>query len=223
MILKCIFIRDIYTGITTSEHTLIRILVGRSEIDLGDIVQYFAEEFYGEGRTLKYWIKHALKGSFRTSLLRIADVTDDLKDPDSEDPDEHEFQWEFHYRSPRLRREPLIPSAAVPMVLDSKCHVSINDDLYTNHFSDNENPSPEKNCVYNNQWNGNNAFDGLSSEKPAFYIQDDIKIVVSRDISPALPDDMDEHKSYDPYDVNEKDFGKFIEDKINEKTAKRLF
>ena len=59
---------------------------------MGDIAQCFAAEFYGEGRTLKYWGKHALKGLFRTSSLRRADVTDNLKDPDSEDPDEHEFQ-----------------------------------------------------------------------------------------------------------------------------------
>ena len=30
--------------------------------------------------------------------------------------------------------------------------------ICTNYFFDNENPSPEKNSVYNNQWNGNNTF-----------------------------------------------------------------
>merc|ERR1712154_175061 len=70
---------------TTSEQTLIRILVGRAEKDLGDIVQYFAEENYGEGKTLKQWIENALNGSFRTSLLRIAGLSDNLNDEAIED------------------------------------------------------------------------------------------------------------------------------------------
>ena len=40
----------------------------------------------------------------------------------------------------------------------TKGHVFLNDNLYTNYFSDNENPSSEIDSVYNNQWNGNSAF-----------------------------------------------------------------
>merc|ERR1712130_784654 len=64
-------LKDAMKGMTTSEQTLIRILVGRSEKDLGEIVQYFAEENYGEGKTLK--------GSFRTLLLRIAGLSNDIE------------------------------------------------------------------------------------------------------------------------------------------------
>merc|ERR1712154_460164 len=65
-------------GMSISEQMLIRIFVGRAEKDLGDIVQYFAEENYGEGKTLKQCMQSSLKGSFRTALLRIAGISDDL-------------------------------------------------------------------------------------------------------------------------------------------------
>merc|ERR1712130_245586 len=72
-------LKDAMKGMTTSEQTLIRILVGRSEKDLGEIVQYFAEENYGEGKTLKQWMGNTLKGSFRTLLLRIAGLSNDIE------------------------------------------------------------------------------------------------------------------------------------------------
>lgn len=46
----------------------------------------------------------------------------------------------------------------------------------------------------------------------------------SRDSEPGygLSIDAVEEPEYDPYDINEQEFGKFITDKVNEKTANRL-
>lgn len=70
-------LRESMKGITTSEFILIRILVGRSEKDLSDIRAYFEEKEYGDGKTFKQCLHNHLKGSFRTSLARIAGVYED--------------------------------------------------------------------------------------------------------------------------------------------------
>nr|XP_032522155.1 annexin B9-like isoform X2 [Danaus plexippus plexippus] len=56
-------------GIGTNDKTLIRIIVSRSEIDLGDIKQAFLEKF---GKPLEDWISDDLDGDFKTVLVTLS-------------------------------------------------------------------------------------------------------------------------------------------------------
>nr|XP_032522157.1 annexin B9-like isoform X4 [Danaus plexippus plexippus] len=55
-------------GIGTNDKTLIRIIVSRSEIDLGDIKQAFLEKF---GKPLEDWISDDTKGDYKRVLLTL--------------------------------------------------------------------------------------------------------------------------------------------------------
>lgn len=56
-------------GLGTNDKTLIRIVVSRSEIDLGDIKEAFQARY---GKTLESWIKDDCTGDYRDALMTIA-------------------------------------------------------------------------------------------------------------------------------------------------------
>ncbi|CAH1725197.1 annexin B9 [Aphis gossypii] len=55
-------------GLGTDDKTLIRIIVSRSEIDLGDIKQVFEKKY---GKTLESWVTGDTSGDYRKLLLKI--------------------------------------------------------------------------------------------------------------------------------------------------------
>lgn len=55
-------------GAGTADHQLIRIVVSRCEIDMGDIKQRFEEE---NGKTLEHWIEHDTSGDYKRMLLAL--------------------------------------------------------------------------------------------------------------------------------------------------------
>nr|XP_032522156.1 annexin A4-like isoform X3 [Danaus plexippus plexippus] len=57
-------------GIGTNDKTLIRIIVSRSEIDLGDIKQAFLEKF---GKPLEDWISGDTSGDYKKALLTLVE------------------------------------------------------------------------------------------------------------------------------------------------------
>jgi len=56
-------------GMGTNDKTLIRIIVSRSEIDLGDIKEAFQNKY---GKSLESWIKDDLSGDYRDVLVLVA-------------------------------------------------------------------------------------------------------------------------------------------------------
>ena len=69
----CRLLKQSMTGVTTNHSLLIRVLITRSEIDLGEINNEFSRKLeWGNGKTLKKWICDKSKGSFQHLLLNIA-------------------------------------------------------------------------------------------------------------------------------------------------------
>ena len=168
---------------------MIRILIGRSEKDLGDIVQCFAEENYGEGKTLKQWMDNALKGSFRRSLLEIAgaiehddnaynDYSDFASYTDSEAADGYEHSL-YLPRKVTLDNAKTAPAPSSPTQSETKNYAMIVS-------------SPEEVDEEIQRQHGGGV------------------------VEPAVED------VYDPYDIDEGEFGVFIVEKVNDKTAQRL-
>lgn len=62
-------LHDSMAGMGTDDKTLIRIVVSRSEIDLGDIKEAFANKY---GKSLESWIKDDLSGDYRDVLVSLA-------------------------------------------------------------------------------------------------------------------------------------------------------
>lgn len=56
-------------GIGTNDKTLIRIVVSRSEIDLGDVKEAFEAKY---GKSLESWIKDDITGDYRDVLVQLA-------------------------------------------------------------------------------------------------------------------------------------------------------
>jgi hypothetical protein len=63
-------LRDSLKGIGTDDSKLIRIIVNRCEIDLGNIVETFGQR-YGESKNLKNWIEHDASGFYAQLLLYL--------------------------------------------------------------------------------------------------------------------------------------------------------
>ncbi|XP_044269272.1 annexin B9 isoform X2 [Tribolium madens] len=63
-------LHDSMAGIGTTDKTLIRIIVSRSEIDLADIKQAFLDKY---GKTLESWISGDTSGDYKKVLLAIVD------------------------------------------------------------------------------------------------------------------------------------------------------
>lgn len=61
-------LHDSMAGMGTDDKTLIRIVVSRSEIDLGDIKEAFQARY---GKSLESWIKSDCKGDYRDALITI--------------------------------------------------------------------------------------------------------------------------------------------------------
>ena len=218
-----------------SEDVLIRILVGRSEKDLGDIVQYFAEANYGEGKTLKQKMSGGLKGSFKTALLRIADIAD-FDNDNIDDIDDYESQTESEIPTSSRTETPLkgaIPamianskSAALPVTTPSYGNREITP-APPNIIQESESKSPK--ITITSPSNVEEEYKLKEKDKKQETKEKIREKSVSKqeesDIVDNLFDDeemAEMEKPYDPYDINEDEFGGFIINKVNEKTAKRL-
>lgn len=61
-------LHDAMAGLGTNDKTLIRIIVSRSEIDLGDIKEAFEAKY---GKSLESWVKGDTSGDYKKSLLAL--------------------------------------------------------------------------------------------------------------------------------------------------------
>ncbi|CRL01841.1 CLUMA_CG015199, isoform B [Clunio marinus] len=59
---------DSMAGLGTNDKTLIRIIVSRSEIDLGDIKEAFEAKY---GKSLESWVKDDCKGDYKRALVTV--------------------------------------------------------------------------------------------------------------------------------------------------------
>lgn len=192
-------LRESMKGITTSEFILIRILVGRSEKDLSDIRAYFEEKEYGDGKTFKQCLHNHLKGSFRTSLARIAGVYEDGQHECNES--DYESQTESSLVD-HIHGGHQVAAAVPPPSMISSKSVGFLPEAPSTPTKSCPEPSRHKIVVTSPQEKEN----GSRDSEPGY----------------GLSIDAVEEPEYDPYDINEQEFGKFITDKVNEKTANRL-
>ena len=63
-------LHDSMAGMGTDDHTLIRIVVARSEIDLADIKEVFQNKY---GKTLAEFIQDDCSGDYKKCLLSVVD------------------------------------------------------------------------------------------------------------------------------------------------------
>jgi len=61
-------LHDSMAGLGTNDKTLIRIIVSRSEIDLGDIKEAFEAKY---GKSLESWVKDDCKGDYKNTLCTL--------------------------------------------------------------------------------------------------------------------------------------------------------
>lgn len=61
-------LHDSMAGLGTNDKTLIRIIVSRSEIDLGDIKEAFQAKY---GKSLESWVKDDCKGDYKRALCTV--------------------------------------------------------------------------------------------------------------------------------------------------------
>eukprot|EP01084_Bolivina_argentea_P274228 467352_1 len=194
-------LKESMRGITINEQNIIRILIHRSEKDLSDILEYFNENIdIGEGKTFKQWIKNALKGSFRTSLLRIGDCISDNEHGDGDNNDDDIEDYESQ--------------------TESDIYTQLNNTHSPTNYN-NKLPSSKSNIILPNmKRHATSPIPNIpksASPKP--------KIIVSspEQVEKEINNSHNQNNNiYNPYDVNEKEFGQFILEKVNEKTAQRL-
>ena len=148
--------------------------------ETSDFVQCFAEENYGEGKTLKQWMENALKGSFKTSLLEIAGAIEHSDNAYNEYSDFASYTDSEQETSLYLPRKVTMSNAkSVPAPTTPK--------------------SESKNYA-------------MIVSSP-----EEVEEEIERQHS-----GQDEIDEYDPYDLDEGEFGIFIVEKVNDKTAQRL-
>ena len=71
--LWCRLLKQSMTGMNTNHSLLMRVLITRSEIDLGEINNEFSRKIeWGNGKTLKQWICNESKEPYQNLLLGIA-------------------------------------------------------------------------------------------------------------------------------------------------------
>jgi len=232
----CEKLRDAMKGMGVSQDVLIRILIGRSEKDLADIIEYFAANNYGEGTTLKQCLENAVSGSFRTSLLRIAglyssythlssDVYQEDVDYESRS-DTESVPFAYSPRAKDVKTPTTDLKSAEPLVMSSDDEKDEPDQEEINQSAvemrtvvadtkgtKSQNvPKPVMTAITSVSVDAMNAVAAINS--------------VSVDTFSPVPLDLEiveeETQLEDVYDINEEELGRFIMEKLNEETAEKL-